>query len=133
MRPKIFVNLPVKDLKRAMDFYSGVGFTNNPQFTDQTAAAMAFSEEIIVMLLTHPKFSEFTAKKIADTSISAACILSVAVESVARLNDLVDKAVKYGGKESQPARDYGFMLQRSFEDPDGHQWELIHMISEKPS
>jgi uncharacterized protein len=127
MSSKIFINLPVTDLKRSMEFYTGIGFTNNPSFTDQTAAAMSFTDIIIVMLLTRKKFAEFTDKAIADTKKVATCILSLSVESTSKLNEIVNKAVDSGGKEPQAARDYGFMLQRSFEDPDGHLWEVIYM------
>ncbi len=127
MRPQIFINLPVADLKKSMDFYSQIGFTNNPQFTDATAACMVYSEEIFVMLLTHAKFSEFISKPIADTFKSVAVINSISVGSVEIVNDTLEKVIAAGGFEPTPGKDYGFMWQRSFEDPDGHHWEIFYM------
>lgn len=131
MAKKIFINLPVSDLQRAMDFYTAIGFTNNPQFTDETAACMVLSEEIYVMLLTHPKFKEFTTKEIGDTHTLASVINSLSVDSVEEVNTMTEKAVKAGGKETNEAKDYGFMQQRSFEDPDGHLWEVLYMDMSK--
>ena len=127
MATKIFINLPVADLKKAMSFYSAVGFTNNPQFTDDTAACMVLTEEIYVMLLTEKKFGEFTKKEIADTKKTASVINSLSVGSNDEVNTMIEKAVKAGGKEPNEAKDYGFMQQRSFEDLDGHLWEVLYM------
>lgn len=116
-----------------MDFYSQIGFTNNPQFTDNTAACMVYSDEIFVMLLTHDKFKQFTTKAIADTKQTTAAILSLSVANTDAVNEMVNKAVAAGGTEPTAARDYGFMQQRSFEDPDGHLWEVFYMdISKFP-
>jgi len=131
MRSQIFVNLPVKDLQKSMDFYSKIGFVNNPQFTDNTAACMVYSDEIFVMLLTHTKFREFTKKQIADTSKTAGVILSLSAESNDKVNETVQKAIKAGGIETNEAKDYGFMQQRSFEDLDGHLWEVFYMDMSK--
>ena len=127
MSKKIFINLPVADLKKSMDFYSAIGFTNNPQFTDHTAACMVLTEEIFVMLLTHDKFKSFTSKEIADTKKTASVINSLSVDSNEEVNQFVEKAVAAGGKEPNEAKDYGFMLQRSVEDPDGNLWEVLYM------
>jgi uncharacterized protein len=127
MATKIFINLPVSDLQKAMGFYTAIGFTNNPQFTDNTAACMVLTEEIYVMLLTHAKFREFTSKAIADTSKTAAAINSLSVDSPAEVNTMAQAAVKAGGKEPAPAKDYGFMQQRSIEDLDGNLWEVLYM------
>jgi len=127
MSKKIFINLPVADLKKAMDFYSAIGFTNNPQFTDNTAACMVLTEEIYVMLLTHDKFKAFTSKEIADTKKTASVINSLSVDSNAEVNQFVEKAIAAGGKEPNKAKDYGFMLQRSVEDLDGNLWEVLYM------
>jgi predicted lactoylglutathione lyase len=133
MKSQIFINLPIVDLKRAMDFYSQIGFTNNPQFTDHTAACMVYSDEIFVMLLTPDKFKQFTTKAIADTKQTTAVILSLSVANTDAVNEMVNKAIAAGGTEPTPARDYGFMQQRSFEDPDGHLWEVFYMdISKFP-
>lgn len=127
MKPQIFINLPVKDLPKAMEFYTKIGFTNNPQFTDQTAACMFFSDEIFVMLLTHAKFKEFTKKEIADTKKTTEVINSLAVGNANKVNLIVEKAINAGGTEPNEAKDYGFMQQRSFEDLDGHHWEVVYM------
>jgi len=127
MSKKIFINLPVADLKKSMDFYSAIGFTNNPQFTDNTAACMVLTEEIFVMLLTYDKFKAFTSKEIADTKKTASVINSLSVDSNAEVDQFVEKAVAAGGKEPNKAKVYGFMLQRSVEDPDGNLWEVLHM------
>lgn len=131
MAKQIFINLPVSDLQRSMDFYTAIGFTNNPQFTDKTAACMVLSEEIYVMLLTHPKFKEFATKEISNTHTLASVINSLSVDSVEEVNTMAEKAVKAGGKETNEAKDYGFMQQRSFEDPDGHLWEVLYMDRSK--
>ena len=131
MATKIFINLPVTDLKKSMDFYTQIGFTNNPQFTDETAACMVLSEEIFVMLLTHAKFSGFTKKKIADSKTTASVINSLSVDSNDAVNAMVSKAVAAGGTEPSEAKDYGFMQQRSFEDLDGHLWEVLYMDTTK--
>jgi uncharacterized protein len=127
MAKKIFINLPVADLQKAMSFYTTIGFTNNPQFTDETAACMVLTEEIYVMLLTHTKFNEFTNKGIADTSKTASVINSLSVDHSTEVNAMVGKAIEAGGIEPVEAKDYGFMQQRSFEDLDGHLWEVGYM------
>jgi uncharacterized protein len=127
MSTKIFVNLPVKDLQRSMAFYTALGWTNNPQFTDETAACMVVSEEIYVMLLTHKKFSQFTGKQIADSSKTAQVINALSADSKEGVHKIVDAAVKAGGAEPRPLADYGFMIQRTFEDLDGHIWEVVFM------
>jgi predicted lactoylglutathione lyase len=131
MSKKIFINLPVTDLTRSMDFYSSIGFTNNPQFTDATAACMVLTDEIYVMLLTHKKLAEFTGKAIINAKESLGVINCISVDSAAEVNSITDAAVKAGGAEPTPAKDYGFMQQRSFEDPDGNDWEVIYMDMSK--
>ena len=131
MKKQIFINLPVADLKKSMDFYAQIGFTNNPQFTDDTAACMVWSEEIFVMLLTHAKFTQFTKKKIADTKTTASVINSLSVESNEAVNEFMEKALNAGATEPNEAKDYGFMQQRSMEDLDGHLWEVLYMDMSK--
>lgn len=131
MKSQIFINLPVKDLPKAMDFYTRIGFTNNPQFTDETAACMVVSDEIFVMLLTHDKFKQFITKEIADTTKTTAVINSLSLESVAKMNEMMTKALAAGGNEYSEAKDYDFMQQRSFEDLDGHSWEVFYMDMSK--
>ncbi len=131
MGKKIFINLPVSDLKISISFYTSIGFTNNPQFTDDTAACMVLTEEIYVMLLTHKKLGEFTSKPINDAGKSIGAIHSISVDSLDEMNSVADTALQAGGAEPNPLQDYGFMQQRSFTDPDGHHWEVFYMDMSK--
>lgn len=131
MRTQIFINLPVKDLEQSMKFYAAMGFTNNPQFSDESAKCMVFSEEILVMIMGQERFKSFTTKPIADVSKSIAAILSLSLESLARVNELAESALAAGGKEPVAAKDYGFMQLRTIEDLDGHTWELFYMDMSK--
>jgi uncharacterized protein len=126
MTTKIFVNLPVKDLNKSMAFFKPLGWTFNPQFTDDTAACMVISDEIYAMLLTHDKFKQFTDKKIADGG-SVEALIALGVGSKDEVNRIADAAIKAGGKEAKPPQDYGFMQLRSFLDLDGHHWEILYM------
>jgi len=124
----IFVNLPVTDLKRSMAFYEAVGATNNPNFTDDTAACMVISETIHVMLLTHDKWRQFTSKAIVDAHTSAQVLLCLSADSRDAVSAVVEKAANAGGKaDPTPTHDFGFMYGRSFEDLDGHIWEVMWM------
>lgn len=127
MASKIFVNLPVADLPKSMAFFGSLGFTFNSQFTDDTAACMVVSNDNFVMLLTRAKFAEFTTKTIIDARTAIQMLLAVSFESRPRVDQIVDAALRAGATEPGPPRDYGFMYQRSFEDPDGHIWEIFHM------
>jgi predicted lactoylglutathione lyase len=127
MATSIFVNLPVKDLKRSMDFFGKLGWTFNPQFTDETAACMVISDTIYAMLLTHDKYRQFTDKPIADTSKSSQVLIAISVDRKEDVNRIADAAMKAGAKEAKPPQDYGFMQLRSFEDLDGHHWEILYM------
>lgn len=128
MPKMIFVNLPVTDLARAIAFYEVVGARKDERFCDSTAAMMVFSEAINVMLLTHDKFRQFTPKRIADTRTSAQVLLCLSAESRHRVDEMVGKAGKAGAVvDPCPQQDYGFMYGRSFEDPDGHIWEVVWM------
>lgn len=124
---KIFVNLPVKDLKKSMTFFKALGFTFNAQFTDETAACMVISDEIYVMLLTHDKFKQFTPKAIADTGKTSEVLTCISAESKDEVNKMCDAALKAGGQKLHEPQDYGFMYLRSFQDPDGHIWEIMWM------
>ena len=123
----IFVNLPVKDLKKSRAFFEAIGCKINEQFSDETAASVVIGGNIFAMLLTHDKWAQFSSKKPADTATTGEAIIALGVESKDELNKIVDAAVKAGGKETRPAADYGFMQQRVFEDLDGHHWEVIYM------
>jgi predicted lactoylglutathione lyase len=125
----IFVNLPVTDLPRATAFYEAIGAVKNPQFCDDTASCMVFSETIFAMLLTHEKFMQFSPRKIADTKTSCEVLICVSADSRAEVDDLVARATAAGGSADPcPKQEFGgFMYGRSFEDPDGHIWEVMWM------
>ncbi|TAH21197.1 MAG: glyoxalase/bleomycin resistance/extradiol dioxygenase family protein [Cytophagales bacterium] len=131
MKAQIFINLAVKNLDLSLNFYTQMGFTNNPQFSDATGKCMVFSEEICVMLMTHEKFKTFSSKPIADTKNAIAGLFALLVESLDRVNEIADKAVLAGGIEPIPFKDYGFMQQRTIEDFDGHTWEIFYMDKSK--
>jgi predicted lactoylglutathione lyase len=124
---KIFVNLPVKDLEKSMTFFKALGFSFNAQFTDETAARMVISDDIYVMLLTHKKFKEFTPTAIADTSKTSEVLTCLSAESRDAVNEMVEAALKAGGQKLREPQDHGFMNERSFQDPDGHIWEIMWM------
>ena len=127
MAKQVFINLAVKDLQKSMDFYKALGFTNNPQFSDDTGKCMVWSENIFVMILTHEKFSTFATKPLADTKSKLAGLFSLSVDSLDEVNRIVASGLNAGGTEPHEMRDYGFMQQRSIEDPDGHTWEIFCM------
>ena len=128
MDKMIFVNLPVSDLGRSMHFYEAVGFRNNPHFTNDQAAAMMWSDAIIVMLLTRDFWKTFTSKTIPDARESAQVLLCLSQDSKEAVDSIVADAVEAGGRaEPTPNQDLGFMYGRSFEDPDGHIWENAWM------
>lgn len=132
MSRQIFINLPVADLPKSMDFFKALGFSHNPQFSDDTAACIIISETIYVMLLTHDKFRGFTPKAISDATKSTEVLLCLSCESRSEVEDLVAKAVASGGSIYDEPKDHGFMYQHCFADPDGHQWELVHMSAMPP-
>ncbi|MEQ1954356.1 VOC family protein [Mesorhizobium sp. CN2-181] len=128
MPKMIFVNLPVTDLTRSTKFYEAVGGTKNPQFSDDTAACMVFSETIFAMLLTHEKYSSFTTRPIADAHKTSQFMIAVSADSRDEVDAVVGRAGSAGGVvDPNPQQDYGFMYGRSFEDPDGHVWEVMWM------
>jgi len=122
---KIFVNLPVKDLNKAKDFFAKLGYGFNAQFTDDTAASMIVSDDIYVMLLTHDKFKQFTPNEICDATKSSEALICLSCESRAKVDEQVRKAVAAGGTTYATAKDYGFMYGHGFQDLDGHIWELM--------
>ncbi|MET4040246.1 VOC family protein [Bradyrhizobium sp. RT6a] len=124
----IFVNLPVTDLKRATAFYEAVGATRNPQFSDDTASCMVFSETIYAMLTTHEKFRQFTPKPISDAKTSNQALFCLSADSRTEVDDIVSRAKAAGGvADPSPKDEYSFMYGRSFEDPDGHMWGVNWM------
>ena len=127
MARKIFVNLPIKDMKRSQAFFSALGFGFNPQFTNEQGACMVITEDIYAMLLVEPFFQTFTKKAIADASKSTEVLVCLSCESRAEVDELVKKALAAGGKAPNAPQDHGFMYGHGFEDPDGHIWELMWM------
>jgi predicted lactoylglutathione lyase len=129
MAKMIFVNLPVTDLDKSKAFYEAIGAVNNPAFTDETAACMVIAEgSIHVMLLTHGKWADFTTKTIPDAHKTAQVLICVSADSRDEVDAQVAKATAAGGKaDPTPTQDFGVMYGRSFEDPDGHIWEVMWM------
>ncbi len=124
----IFVNLPVTDLPRSLAFYEAIGATPDPRFTDDSAAAISFSETIHAMLLTHERFSGFTTRIIIDAHTHAQVGFALSEESREAVDDMVARAIAAGGEgDPNPVQDHGFMYARSFADPDGHIWEPMWM------
>jgi predicted lactoylglutathione lyase len=123
----IFVNLPVADLKAAMAFYTALGFSNNPQFTDDTAACKVWSEAINVMLLTHDKWRTFTSRPIPPSTASEV-LLAISLDDRVAVDAMVEAAGRHGGTaDINPKQDLGFMYNRNLADPDGHVWEAMWM------
>ena len=125
MAAKIFVNLPVKNLNNSVEFFTQLGFTFSPQFTDETATCMIVAEDIYVMLLTEEKFKTFIPKKLCDATKSTEVVVCLSCESRAEVDEMVRKAIAAGGTTYNDAQDYGFMYGHGFQDLDGHIWELI--------
>ena len=131
MAKMIFVNLPVTDLARSTAFYQALGAAKNEQFSDDTATCIVFSDTIHAMLLTHDKFRQFTPKKIADAKTTSEVLICLSADSRDDVDNIVGKANAAGGTiDPGPTQDYGFMYGRSFEDPDGHIWEVMWMDME---
>jgi uncharacterized protein len=127
VKTKIFVNLPVKDLNKTIEFFTKLGFKFNPQFTDENATCMIVGDDIFVMLLVEKFFKTFTKKEISDPSKNTEVIVALSVEGRENVDKMINKAIEYGGKESREPQDHGWMYGRSFEDIDGHLWEIIYM------
>ncbi len=128
MTKLIFVNLPVADVARSTAFYEGVGAERNPQFSDESASCMVFSETIHAMLLSHDKYRQFTTKPITDAHASSQVLICISADSRAEVDAAVERAAAAGGvADPSPKQDHGFMYGRSFEDPDGHHWEVMWM------
>ncbi|MEW2631556.1 VOC family protein [Streptomyces sp. NPDC048389] len=125
MAQMIFVNLPVKDLETSKSFWTKLGYSFNPQFTDENAACLVFSDTIYAMLLTEARFKDFTKKDIADAATTTEAILALSADSREKVDELVDAALAAGGSPSNDPQDYGFMYGRSFQDPDNHLWEVM--------
>ena len=126
MANQIFVNLPVKDLNKTMDFFKSLGFSFNPQFTNDDAGCMVVSDSIYFMMVTEPFFKQFTGKPIANAFSSTETINVLSFNSRDEVDELLAKAVAAGAKEPRDPQDYGWMYNRAFEDPDGHLWEFMY-------
>ena len=128
MSRMIFVNLPVADLAKSRTFVEALGATNEPKFTDDTAACMQLSDSIFVMLLTHDKFRQFTPRPIADAKAGSEVLLCLSADSRESVDTAVSRAEAAGGTaDPAPKQDYGVMYGRSVADPDGHIWEIMWM------
>ena len=128
MARQIFVNLPVKDLKRSVSFFTSLGYAFNPQFTDENATCMIVDDNIFVMLLVEPFFKTFTKKALADATKSTEVLVCLSCDSRAEVDDLVRKARAAGGTTPSEPQDHGFMYQHGYQDLDGHLWELVYMV-----
>lgn len=126
MATQIYVNLPVKDLNRTVDFFTKLGFSFNPQFTDDNATCMIIGENIYAMLLVEKFFKTFINKDITDTSKSVEVITAISVDSRAQVEDMYNKAIAAGATSHRDADDHGWMYSRSFQDLDGHHWEVLY-------
>lgn len=123
----IFVNMVVNDLHKSMTFFKALGYTFNEQFTDETAASLVISDTIYAMLLTPEKMKQFTKKELVDAKKATEVLLALSVDSKEAVDTMINKALAAGAREQRPKEDYGFMYSRSFEDLDGHIWEILWM------
>lgn len=127
MGRQIYVNLPIGNMERTQAFFRSLGFSFNPQFSNEQGACMIVADDIFVMLLTQPFFQGFTKKAVADATKATEVLICLSCTSRAEVDDLVRKALAAGGKAPMPPQDHGFMYGHGFEDLDGHQWELMYM------
>ncbi len=127
MPKAIYINLAVNDLERTTNFFKALGFSFNPQFTNEQAAALVISDSIYAMLHTSESIKRFTKKEIANAKKTTEVLLALQVENREQVDEMMDKVFSAGGKEQREAEDHGFMYARSFEDPDGHIWEVFWM------
>ena len=130
MTNQIFVNLPVENLSITVEFFKKLGFSFNPQFTDENATCMIISDNIFVMLLVEKFFKTFTNKEICDTTKDTEMIIALSAESRQKVDEMIRSVVEAGGKEYREPQDHGWMYGRSFEDINGHLWEIIYMDEE---
>jgi uncharacterized protein len=127
MVTNIFVNLPVKNLNQSVDFFTKLGFTFNPQFTDDSSTCMIIGPNIFAMLLSHERFRGFIKQEISDAKKTTEVLIGLALESREEVSAMVQKAVAAGGTLYNEPKDHGFMLQHGFQDLDGHIWEVFFM------
>lgn len=131
MAKQLFINLPVEDLNKSMEFFKKLGFTFNEQFTDDKAACLVLGDNLYAMLLTKTMFGNFTKKPISEAKTYTEVLIAFDVDTKEEVDDMVEKAVKAGGKTYMEPQDHGWMYQHSFEDLDGHQWEICYMDMSK--
>jgi predicted lactoylglutathione lyase len=131
MVKQIFVNLPVKDLEKTKEFFSQLGFTFNPKFTDENATCMIIGENMFAMLLVEKFFKTFIKKDISDAHKTTEVLVALQVDSREEVDEMLESAIDAGGKEHRDKQDYGWMYNRAFEDLDGHIWEIFFMDEEK--
>jgi len=124
---QMFVNLPVADLDKSIEFFTAVGFEFNPTFTDETGTCMVLGENLYAMLLTKEKFKSFTPLPVSDATKATEVLVCLMFESRAKVESIVAKALAAGATRCRPVEDHGFMLNDNFRDPDGHIWEIAHM------
>lgn len=132
MATNIFVNLPVRDLAASVRFFTHLGYTFNPQYTDEGATCMIVAENIFVMLLVEERFKSFTPKPICDARTSTEVLVCLQVESREQVTFMVNKAIEAGGSAYKEPQDHGFMYGHGYQDLDGHLWEIIYMDSAPP-
>ena len=134
MQSQVFINLAVTNLEKSQALYTAMGFTLNPQFSDDSGKCMVWSENIFLMIMTREKFESFATKPLADTKNGLAGLYALSVESLDKVNEIVNNALTAGGIEPKPMQDHGFMQLRNVEDFDGHTWEIFYMdMSKFPS
>lgn len=131
MATKVFINLPVKDLEKSKAFFKGLGYTFNPQFTDEKGACMIISDTIFAMLLTEDYFKTFTKKNVSDAKVSTEVLIALDAASKEEVQKMVAKAKKLGATIYSEPADHGWMYQHSFADLDGHQWEIAYLDESK--
>lgn len=127
MKTKIFLNLAVKDLNKAVSFYNELGFSTNRQFTNDKGACIVIDENIFVMLLVEEFYKTFTKKELCDPTKSSEALMAISVDSREQVDVMMEKAIKAGGKDYMQSQDYGWMYQKTFLDVDGHHWEVFYM------
>ncbi|WP_326720411.1 VOC family protein [Streptomyces sp. NBC_00243] len=123
----IFVNLAVNDVETSKKFFTGLGYTINPQFSTDDCACVVISDTIVAMMLSKQRYADFTKKEIADSAKTSEVLLCLSSESREKVDELVDGAIAAGGSASGETQDHGFMYGRAFDDPDGHTWEVMWM------
>lgn len=132
MHKQIFVNLPIADMAKSQAFFTSLGYSFNPDFTNEQGAALVLGDNLYAMLLVREFFATFTGKPIADAHKSTEVLVCVSCDSREQVDALVAKAVAAGGSAPRQPQDLGFMYSHGFDDLDGHIWELVHMSGMPP-